>query len=111
FLAAGHDTTALTLTWTLWLVAQDLQTQQQMHSEVDRVVGNGSVQDHHIALLTFTDQVLSETLRLFPSAVVTVRQAREPVVLAGQALPAATVLAVCIYALHRHRAWWAEPDL
>jgi cytochrome P450 len=49
--------------------------------------------------------------RSFPPAFVTVRQSRDPIVLAGESLPAATVLAVCIYALHRHRGWWEEADL
>ena len=40
-----------------------------------------------------------------------VRQSRDPVVLAGERLPAGSVIAVCIYALHRHRRWWNEPDV
>jgi cytochrome P450 len=110
-LGAGHDTTALTLTWALWLIAQDRETQQRVHDEIDRAVGGGPVEDIHVPLLTFTGHVLSETLRLFPSALVTVRQSRDPIVLAALELPAATVLTVCIYALHRHRDLWNEPDL
>jgi cytochrome P450 len=111
FLGAGHETTALTLTWALWLIAQDGEAQQRIHAEIDQVVGAGPIEDAHLELLAFTGQVLSETLRLFPPALVTVRQCRDPVVLAGERLPAATVLAVCIYALHRHRSWWEEPEL
>ena len=111
FLGAGHETTALTLTWALWLVAQDLETQRRIHGEIDQMVGADPIEDAHTERLAFTGQVLSETLRLFPPALVTVRQSRDPIVLAGERLPAATVLAVCIYALHRHRRWWEVPDL
>jgi cytochrome P450 len=111
FLGAGHETTALTLTWGLWLVAQDAETQRRIHDEIDQVVGDGAIENAHALRLVFTGQVLNETLRLFPPAFVTVRQSRDPIVLAGASLPAATVLAVCIYALHRHRAWWEEADL
>jgi cytochrome P450 len=110
-LGAGYETTALTLTWALWLVAQDAETQRRIHREVDEVLRGGPVEDAHLGRLSFTRQVLNETLRLFPPAFVTVRQTREPIVLAGEHLPAATVLAVCIYALHRHLEWWQEPDV
>lgn len=110
-LGAGHETTALTLTWALWLVAQEAEIQNRIHHEVDEVLGVGLVEDAHLSRLSFTARTLNETLRLFPPAFVTVRQARDPIVLAGERLPAATVLAVCIYALHRHREWWQEPDV
>ena len=110
-LGAGHETTALTLTWALWLVAQDHRAQERIHHEIDEVLGGGAIEDAHTDGLAFTGQVLSETLRLFPPALVTVRQSRDPIVLAGERLPAATVLAVCIYALHRHRNWWEDPEL
>jgi cytochrome P450 len=109
-MGAGHETTALTLTWALWLVAQDAKTQSRIHDEIDKVVAAGPIEDGHLSRLTFTGEVLNETLRLFPPAFVTVRQTRDPVVLAGKRLPAATVLAVCIYALHRHRDWWEKSD-
>jgi len=93
------------------MVAQDQEAQQGIHREIDEVLGGRPIEDAHLGRLAFTGQVLSETLRLFPPAPVTVRQPRDPVVLAGERLPAATVLAVCIYALHRHRDWWKEPEL
>jgi cytochrome P450 len=110
FLGAGHETTALTLTWALWLTAQDEATQARVHDEIDRVIGSGPIEDAHLGRLVFTGHVLDETLRLLPPAFVTVRQARDPVALAGERLPAGAVLAVCIYALHRHRQWWEAPD-
>ena len=111
FLGAGHETVALTLTWALWLTAQDAETQQRIHDEIDQVAGSGPIEDAHLTRLVFTGQVLNETLRLLPPAYVTVRQSRDPIVLAGEDLPAGTVLVVAIYALHRHRHWWDEPDV
>ena len=111
FLGAGHETTALAVTWALWLIGQDAATQERVHHEIDRVIGVGPIEDAHIARLRFTAQVLNETLRLFSPGFVTVRQSRDPIVLAGERLPAASVIAVCIYALHRHRRWWDEPDV
>lgn len=110
FLGAGHETTALTLTWALWLTAQDEATQARVHDEIDRVIGAGPIEDAHLGRLSFTGHVIDETLRLLPPAFVTVRQSRDPIALAGERLPAGAVLAVCIYALHRHRQWWEAPD-
>lgn len=109
FLGAGHETTALTLTWALWLVAQHCETQRRVHAEIDEIVGAGPIADAHIDCLTYTAQVLRETMRLFPPALVSVRQSRQAIELAGEPLPAGTVLAICIYALHRHCSWWDDP--
>lgn len=111
FLSAGYETTALTLTWALWLTAQQAEVQDRIHAEIDCVVGADAIAASHLGRLVFTGQVLRETMRLFPPSLLTVRQCREAVTLAGERLPAGTVLAVCIYALHRHRNWWRDPDL
>ena len=91
-------------------MAQDSQTQDRIDEKIDKVIGGGALEDGHLSRLRFTGQVLSETLRLFPPAAITVRQAKNPTTLVGEELPAATVLAVCIYALHRHRDWWEKAD-
>lgn len=111
FLGAGHETTALALSWALWLVAQDADTQHRIHDELDHVVGEAPIDFAATERLNFTGRVISETMRLFPPALLSVRQATDEVTLAGESLPRRTVLAVCIYALHRHRDWWREPDL
>ena len=111
FLGAGHETTALTLTWALWLTAQDAETQQRIHDEIDQTAGAGAIDDGHLSRLVFTSRVINETLRLLPPAYVTVRQTTDAITLAGEDLPAGTVLVVAIYALHRHRQWWDEPDV
>ncbi len=109
-LGAGHETTALTLAWAFWLIGQDLDVQRRLHAEIDSVLGDLPLEFDQIGRLVFTGQVLRETLRLYPPAPVTVRQAAGALQLAGTELPAGSVLAVCIYALHRHRLWWADPD-
>lgn len=109
-LAVGHESTALTLTWALWLLARDQEIQRQVHHEIDRVIGRGRIEASQLLALEYTANVLKETLRLFPALPIVARQSTNPVVLAGTSLPAATVLIVCIYALQRHRGWWDEPD-
>jgi cytochrome P450 len=110
FLGAGSETTALTLTWALWLIGHSPDIQRRAQEEVDNVAGDQPIMPEHVARLAFVGQVLNETLRLYPPSVVVVRQARGDELLAGELLPAGSVLAVCLYALHRHERWWSGPQ-
>lgn len=109
-LAVGHESTALTLTWALWLLARDHEIQRQVHHEIDRVIGRGRIEAFQLPALEFTASALKETLRLFPALPTVARQSTAPIVLGGTSLPAKTVLVVCIYALQRHHRWWSEPE-
>jgi cytochrome P450 len=109
FLGAGSETTALTLTWALWLIGHAPEIQCSAQKEIDQIVGTEPVTVEHVGRLTFVGQVLNETLRLCPPSVVVVRQARDAETLAGERLPSGSILAVCLYALHRHRLWWDAP--
>jgi cytochrome P450 len=110
FLGAGSETTALTLTWALWLIGHSPGIQRRAQEEIDSVTGDQPITPEHVARLAFVGQVLNETLRLYPPSVVVVRQARGDESLAGEFLPAGSVLAICLYALHRHERWWSEPQ-
>ena len=72
FITAGHETTSVALTWTLWLLAKDQATQQRLFDEVVSVVGQGTgnraVGPEAIDKLNFCRQVLQEAMRLFPPA-------------------------------------------
>ncbi len=105
-LGAGSETTALTLTWAMWMIAHVPDIQRRAQEEIDRVTGGQQIAVEHVARLSFLGQVINETLRLCPPSVVVVRQARDEEMLAGEAIPAGSVLAVCLYALHRHADWW-----
>jgi cytochrome P450 len=67
FIAAGHETTAVALTWTLWLLAKDQTSQQRAYDEVANVVGTGPFTAAHIDRLVFCRQVISEAMRLYPA--------------------------------------------
>lgn len=109
-LGAGSETTALSLTWALWLLAHMPDVQRQAQEEIERVAGAEPFAVGHVARLSFVGQVLKETLRLCPPSVVLVRQSRGEELLAGEELPPGSILAVCQYALHRHTLWWDAPE-
>jgi cytochrome P450 len=110
FLMAGYDTTALALTWTLYLIAQAPTWQARILDEVRRVAGSGPVSSAHLAELVIVQQVLNESLRLFPTAPVIVRDIVEELEFDGIRVPAGTIGIIPIYAIHRHRSFWDDPD-
>ena len=66
FISAGHETTAVALTWTLWLLAKDEAIQRRVYDEVVAVIGHGPVEIAHIDALPLTRQAILEAMRLFP---------------------------------------------
>jgi cytochrome P450 len=110
FLAAGHETTAKALTWTLYLIARAPQWQERMLAEIRSVVGMDDVAAEHLERLPITRAVLKESMRLYPPAPVMTRVAAEDIELGGKAIKAGALVIIPIFALHRHRKLWEDPD-
>jgi len=110
FITAGHETTALALTWTFYLLSLHPEVEQRVQREIDRVTGGGRVQAEHIDNLVYTTQVFQEAIRLYPPAALIVREARRDLELGGEHIKAGTTVYVPVYAIHRHQSLWREPD-
>lgn len=110
FLAAGHETTAKALTWTLYLLARSPEWQERLYREVVEVAGNRPLQAGDLEKLTLTAQVLKESMRLYPPAPVLTRITATHVQLGDYAIEPRTLVVIPIYAVHRHRMLWRDPD-
>ncbi|MBS0242320.1 MAG: cytochrome P450 [Proteobacteria bacterium] len=110
FAAAGHETTAKALTWTLYLLARAPIWADRVAAEVRRVAGAGPIEARHLDDLVVTRQVLKESMRLFPPAPVLGRMATKPVSLGAHILPTGAMVVIPVWAIHRHRALWTDPD-
>jgi cytochrome P450 len=110
FILAGHETTAVALTWTLWLLAKYPDVQDQVAAEAQATIGGGAVEAQQVERLVFTRQVLQEAMRLYPPAPAISRQPLAPLVLGGEQLTPATQVIITIYPLHRNRRVWKNPD-
>jgi len=110
FLLAGHETTAKALTWALYLVARSPHWEARMLEEIGGVAGNGPITAEHISRLVVVGQVLKEAMRLYPPAPVLTRIANEPTELGGKQLDAGSLIVMPIFAIHRHRRLWQDPD-
>ena len=107
--AAGHETTALALTWTWYLLATHPEWQTRWHAELDEVLGNRTVTLSDLPHLTLTDQILTESMRLYPPVWTTGRMAFQPFELAGYSIPAGAMLAAPQIIMHRDPRWFDEP--
>lgn len=103
---AGHETTAITLFWSLYLLALDPETQEQLAAEVSRM-GAGGAPD--LERLKFTRAVIDESLRLYPPAFVIARAALAPDEVAGLPVRKGDVIMIAPWLLHRHEKLWQEP--
>jgi cytochrome P450 len=104
---AGHETTATALFWSLYLLALDPATQEEVAAEVHNAVVNGALD---IDRLKFTRAVVDETMRLYPPAFLIARAAAGPDTIAGQPVKKRDVVLVAPWLLHRHEKLWSEPN-
>ena len=109
FFIAGHETTALTLTWALYLVGMHGPTAQRIRQEVLDVVGEGDIPYDAVNKLTFTRAVIDETMRLFPPAPIMNRECVEPCEVLGRQMSVGDILLLTPYVMHRTERLWDNP--
>ncbi|RXV58809.1 cytochrome P450 [Roseovarius sp. A46] len=110
FIVAGHETTALTLGWSLYLCAFDQQVQDRARAEARAVLSGDAATGEDVAHLPFIRQIIDEALRLYPPAGMVSRTAMAPDTLCGREIRPGDTVIIPIYALHRHHMLWEAPD-
>ncbi|XP_078174800.1 cytochrome P450 734A6-like [Carex rostrata] len=110
FFFAGKQTTSNLLTWATVLLAMHPNWQERARQEVLEVCGSELPNKDHLFKLKTLGMILSETLRLYPPAVATIRRAKADVELGGHMIPRDTELLIPIMALHHDRDQWG-PDV
>lgn len=109
-LLAGHETTAVTLFWSLTLLAQDPQEQTRLAEEVRGLAIEPDAAMAILPRLVRTRAVVSEALRLYPPAATIAREAIGPDRLGDLDLPKRSLVMIAPWVLHRHRKFWRDPD-
>jgi cytochrome P450 len=109
---AGHETTAVALTWTWYLLSQNTVSRQRFEAEIDEVCRSRVPSLADLPRLVYTRAVLSESMRLFPPAYLVGRRAIEPYAVPNTdyVLPARTVVLLSQYLLHRDPRFWDAPE-
>jgi unspecific monooxygenase len=104
---AGHETTATALFWSLYLLALDQATQNELAAEVQGATLNDA---SDVERLKFTRAVVDETVRLYPPAFLIARAAAAPDTVAGLAVRNKDVILIAPWLLHRHEKLWRDPN-
>ncbi len=107
---AGHETTAITLSWAFYLLDRHPAAEERVHEEVDRVLGTRAPVFEDLERLSYCRAVVDETLRLFPPVHVFSRQALGDDEVCGQRVPKGSFVTVASWVLHRHKLWWQDPQ-
>lgn len=110
FIVAGHETTALTLAWALYLCAFDQDVQAAAREEAALVLGSRVATVEDLPALPRVRQIVDEALRLYPPAAFLSRTAMAPDTLCGREVRPGDTVILPIYALHRHRLLWEDAD-
>ena len=109
-LAAGHETTANALSWTLMRLSLHPDIARRVVEEVDSVIGSRLPTFEDLPRLTFIRRVFDEALRLHPPAWVTGRMVMEPHELGGRPMTPGTMVIISPYVTHRRPDIWDNPE-
>lgn len=110
---AGHETSASSLTWALFMLAMTPHNIQRMRDEIDEMCGVGSerVSYEQLNELQFTRAVFREALRLYPPAGFLTRVALAPDQMRKEKIPVGALMVVSPWLVQRHERLWQKPDI
>ncbi|MBM3997502.1 MAG: cytochrome P450 [Planctomycetes bacterium] len=107
---AGHETTALVLSWAWYLMAQHPDAEKRLWAELDEVLGDRSPTVDDWPKLKFTEMIALESMRLYPPAYVVGREATVDCEIGGYAVPAGTTILMPEWVVQRDPRFYDEPD-
>ncbi|MBD2665663.1 cytochrome P450 [Richelia sinica FACHB-800] len=110
-LIAGHETTALALSWGWYLLSQHPEVEQKLLAELQTVLGGRTPTVADLPQLVYTDRVINEILRLYPPAWAISREAIQPCEIAGYHLRPGDGIVVSPWVMHRDPRYFPEPEV
>ena len=105
---AGHETTAIALSWTWYLLAKNPDTERKLHAELDEVLDGRALAAEDLPLLPYTEMVIKESMRLYPPAWGIGRQSRTDFEAGGYDLPARTNIFMLQWVTQRDPRWYSD---
>ncbi len=110
YLWAGTETTALTLTWCLYLLAQHPDVAAKIRAEVAAACGDDEPDWEAAQRLVYTRRVIQETMRLYPPVWAIMRKAVEADEIDGHRIAPGDNIVLCTYAVHHDARYWSAPE-
>lgn len=109
-LLAGHETTANALSWTWYLLAQHPEVRAKLEAELAQVLNGRFPTFADLPNLPYTDQIIQESMRLYPPAWLQGRQLNQAITFGNHTLPENSIVFFSQYVMHRHPAYWENPN-
>ena len=109
-LGAGHETTAISLSWALYHVLRRPEVLERLYAERSKVAGDGPVEAEHLPKLEYLDAVIKESARLTPVITQVMRRLKMPMQIGSLDLPAGVNVSAVIYVTHHRADLWPEPE-
>ncbi len=109
-LLAGHETTAIALAWTWFLLAQHPRVADTLAAELDGVLGHRSPSFDDVARLPYAEAVVTESMRLYPPIYALGREPINDCVIGGYDIPAGSTILMPQWVVHRDGRWFDDPD-
>ena len=110
-LLAGHETTAVALSWTLYLLARHPEVAERLQAELATALAGRTPTIDDLPALPYTRMVIDEALRLYPPAWAIMRRAIDDDELGPYHIPARTNVFISPWAIHRHPGYWEQPEV
>jgi cytochrome P450 len=107
---AGHETTALTLAHTLYLLSTHPEVERRLHAELVAVVGDRLPTSDDVRALPYAERVIKESMRLYPPAWTTGREAAEDVDVGGYRIPKGAQILTSQWVVHHDPRWFPNPE-
>ena len=107
--AAGHETTAVALTWTLYLLSRHPEIERKLHDEVDCLLGEGEATFANLEHLPYTRMVIEEAMRLFPPVFILNREPLTDDEVGAHPIRAGSTVTISPYVTHRNPRLWKDP--
>ncbi len=110
FLLAGHETTALSLSWAWYLLSENPEAENKLHHELGRVLGGKNPSFEDLPRLCYTEAVVKESMRLYPPAWSLARTAAEDFEIGGYLVPAGSNVVMSQWIMHRDPRFFPSPE-
>jgi cytochrome P450 len=107
---AGHETTAVVLSWTWWLLAQHPEVEAGLHAELNSILGGRNPTVEDLPNLRYTDRIVAESMRLYPPAWGMARLAVEDVEVGGYLVRKGCGVSLAQWSVHRDPRWYDAPE-
>lgn len=107
---AGHETTAIALSWTWYLLATNPAVESRLHAELRDALGGRAPAAEDLSRLPYTEMVIKESMRLYPPAWGIGRNSREQFEVGGYRLPPRTNIFMLQWVTQRDPRWYSEPE-